>query len=118
MVIVETLTHPYQNVPTEEPTPQVLFTPPGLLVIQECWPLLSDEAVLVVFIVTELGDDTEWSDMSIGECGAGTYIPVWVGLKGFEAMARDQEARCNVTMESTRLLRWVGRNVVAKSLCT
>jgi len=59
MVIVETLTHPYQNVPTEEPMPQVLFTPPGVLVIQERWPLLSDEAVLMVFVVAELGDDTE-----------------------------------------------------------
>jgi len=56
--------------------------------------------------------------MSIGEWGAGPDVPVWVGLEGFEAMARDQEARRNVTMESTRLLRWVGRNVVAKSLCT
>ena len=40
----------------KEAIPDVAITPPGLFIIEECWPLLSDQCPVHVFIVLELSN--------------------------------------------------------------
>ena len=54
----------------KEAIPDVAIAPSGLFVIEECWPLLSDQYPLHFFVVLEFGDGSTYK-VSFGARGMG-----------------------------------------------
>ena len=60
--------YPCKYMTPEEAVPNVAIAPPGLFIIEECWPFLSNQCIAGFFVVLELGNGPVY-DVSLGARG-------------------------------------------------